>query len=503
MEVMRHVRGARRLARPLALAVAAGLGAPGCSGGPSGAHRHATATTAATSTTAAASTKGTAASTKGTAASTTGTATTATTATTRAGAPTGADWVTYQHDPARTGRTADGPGTTQIAQRWATPMGADVYAQPLVVGSQVIVATEADQVAALAAADGHVVWRTSIGTPVPRSALPCGDIDPSGVTSTPAVDRAAGIVWVAEETTSPAQPGQVHHDLVGLDLATGAIKSRRTIDPPGSDPAAQQIRAAVTLWGSTVYVPIGGLFGDCGAYRGYVVGVREDGTGGLAVWQVSDPGGGGGVWTTSGATVDDTGLLVATGNSRSTSSFADGNAVVRLTAGLQKTDEFAPTNWAGLSSTDTDLNSTGPAVVGDSVVQVGKEGVGYLLDRHHLGGIGGQVATAAVCTAFGGTAQLDGVVFEPCTSGLAAVSVGSRTLVRSWTAGGYDGGTPIVVGNVVWQIDVTNGRLLAYTAATGTRLTDVAVGPVHHFAPMAAGDGLLLVAGRDRILAFA
>ena len=409
----------------------------------------------------------------------------------------GADWVTYQHNAARRGETADGPASAQIAQKWATPAGGDVYAQPLVVGHQIIVATEADTVVALAVGDGHVVWRTTVGTPVPLSSLPCGDVDPSGITSTPVADPSTNTVWVADETGSP-----IRHELVSLDLTTGAIKARRTVDPPGSDPKAQQIRAALTLLGGSVYVPLGGLFGDCGSYRGYVVGARVDGTGGLAVWQVADPAGGGGIWTTSGATVAGGALLVATGNSRSTNAYADGDSVVRLTPALQKADEFAPSNWAQLNASDGDLNTSGPAVVGRQILQVGKDATGYLLNLDHLGGIGGQVAKLSVCRAFGGTAQANGMVYEPCTDGLAAVTVGPGTLSLAWATNGYDGGTPIVAGHVVWQLDVSGGRLYGYDATSGQRLATAAVGPVHHFAPVAAGDGLLVVAGQDRIVAF-
>src|SRR5437762_2269864 len=63
-----------------------------------------------------------------------------------------------------------------------------IYAQPLywrVPGSAqalLVVASEQNQVYALDAASGTVVWKTSLGPPVPRSALPCGNIDPLGIT---------------------------------------------------------------------------------------------------------------------------------------------------------------------------------------------------------------------------------------------------------------------------------------------------------------------------------
>ncbi len=53
-----------------------------------------------------------------------------------------------------------------------------IYAQPLVIGDQVVVATEGNTVATLDASTGAVVWSTNLGTPVPRSDLPGGNMDP-------------------------------------------------------------------------------------------------------------------------------------------------------------------------------------------------------------------------------------------------------------------------------------------------------------------------------------
>ena len=100
----------------------------------------------------------------------------------------------------------------------------------------------------------------------------------------------------------------------------------------------------------------------------------------------------GGIWAPPGPVIDDRGqVYVTTGNTESTVTFDDGNAVVRLSPELRQTDVFAPTNWAELNSGDTDLGSVSPTLVpGGLVFQIGKEGVGYLLDGGHLGGIGGQ-----------------------------------------------------------------------------------------------------------------
>jgi hypothetical protein len=48
----------------------------------------------------------------------------------------------------------------------------------------VITATESDVVYAMNAVTGHVVLRTELGRPVSRAGLPCGNIDPLGITDT-------------------------------------------------------------------------------------------------------------------------------------------------------------------------------------------------------------------------------------------------------------------------------------------------------------------------------
>ena len=50
---------------------------------------------------------------------------------------------------------------------WRAELDGAVYGQPLVIGNQVIAATENDSVYALSALDGQVVWSVSLGQPMP------------------------------------------------------------------------------------------------------------------------------------------------------------------------------------------------------------------------------------------------------------------------------------------------------------------------------------------------
>jgi hypothetical protein len=107
------------------------------------------------------------------------------------------DWPTYHGNGARTGVASGFPAVHgALVKAWAATLDGAVYGEPLGVGGRVIVATEGDSVYALAPADGHVVWRRHLGTPVSLSSLPCGNIDPLGITSTPAYDPSTGSLFV-------------------------------------------------------------------------------------------------------------------------------------------------------------------------------------------------------------------------------------------------------------------------------------------------------------------
>ena len=105
----------------------------------------------------------------------------------RAGVPS---WTTYHHDGARSGVDPDSTSPVAPTQVWQTSPALDgkVYAEPLVYRSTVYVATENDTVYALNAANGAIVWTRHLGAPVPGSSLPCGNVDPVGITSTPVFD---------------------------------------------------------------------------------------------------------------------------------------------------------------------------------------------------------------------------------------------------------------------------------------------------------------------------
>ena len=104
-------------------------------------------------------------------------------------------WPTYHGDLERTGMASAAAAPPGELAAVTVALDGAVYASPIVAGQLVVVATENDSVYGLDAG-GDVRWRVSLGTPTPRSVLPCGDIDPLGITGTPFYDQASDTVFV-------------------------------------------------------------------------------------------------------------------------------------------------------------------------------------------------------------------------------------------------------------------------------------------------------------------
>ncbi|RKS77865.1 putative pyrroloquinoline-quinone binding quinoprotein [Motilibacter peucedani] len=413
-------------------------------------------------------------------------------ATAAAGRTAVADWPTYHGDPQRTGV---GPATPRAGAHpravHAVRLDGQVYASPIAFGATIVVATEANRVYALDS-DGRQQWRARLGRPASRGELPCGNIDPLGITGTPVYDAATSAVLVAVELGSP-----VRHELVSLDAATGRVRWRHTLDLPGVETRAMQQRGALTLSGGRVWVPFGGLAGDCGGYKGRVVGIRLDGTGAPVSYTVPT-GREGGIWTPPGPSVDAAGhLYVAVGNGESGrgDAYDFSDSVLELDTSARLLDSYSPSTWASDNAADLDLGSQGPALVGTRwVFSAGKSGTAYVLRQGRLGGIGGEVSHASVCRSFGGTAVVGSVVYVPCTDGVRAVAISptGRMAVR-WHAEESVSGSPVVAYGRVWSLDTDAGLLHALDPATGRTTASVRVGDVTRFATPAVHAGLLLV----------
>jgi outer membrane protein assembly factor BamB len=407
-----------------------------------------------------------------------------------------ANWPTYHANNARTGVDTTSPPLGQLRQAWARQLDGQVFAEPLVLGDRVYVATENNTVYALNARNGHVAWARHLGPPVDASTLPCGSITPvTGITGTPAISK--GVLYVV------AFLADNRHVLVALRLRGGKVLKRRQIDTPGSDPRVHQQRSGLSVSRGRVYASFGGLAGDCGDYKGRVNSVKVDGFKKFRSFTVG-VGREGGIWAPSGAAIDRKGnLFVATGNGDS-SGFDFGNSVLRLSPGLQQTSFYRPVNAGELNIADADLGSVGPTLLGaNRLFAIGKEGVGLVLSTVQLGGVGGALFEQQVCnSAFGGLAFRAPLVFVPCREGLVALGVSGNAFGVAWRAASSDG-PPIVAGGAVWSIDTGSAVLNAYALGTGQPLASFPLGSVTSFATPAAGGGRLFAPADTQVIAFA
>lgn len=398
------------------------------------------------------------------------------------------DWTTYHRDNLRTGYIASTPDPHSLSTAWRMQLDGAVYAEPLVVGKHVIVATEGDSLYALDPTTGSVQWHTNVGSPVPLSTLPCGNIDPLGITGTPVYDPATGLVFAVAEVSGPS------HILVGIDVANGQVKVRRLVDTDGMDPRAHQERGALTLANGMVYIPYGGLDGDCSDYIGRVVASRTDGQGALLVYRVPTPREGG-IWTPPGASADAAGnIYVSVGNGAITGGQWDhSDSVLKLSPTLHLEDAFAPTSWGDENANDQDLGSQGPVLLPNNfILAAGKSGKAYVLRANALGGIGGQVDVQDVCASFGGAASVGSTAFIPCTDGVRQISVdASGHMHQGWQASGGIASSPVVGGHTLYSL--SNGKIYALNLANGQVVTSLDVGQANRFAtPTISGSRILV-----------
>jgi outer membrane protein assembly factor BamB len=448
------------------------------------------------------------------------------------------------------GFTWEGARAMHLDPGFAPRFPGHLYAQPLYwrppgrASGVLIVASESNNVAAIDAAGGGTLWSRSLGAPAALSAFRCGNIDPLGITGTPAIDEASGTLYLDAMVADAAGP---RHLLFALSLGDGSVLQGWPIDVAEAlrragqdfDPRVQNQRGALLILGGTLYVPYGGFFGDCGDYHGWVVGVPLRDPQHVFAWGTR--GRGGGIWAPGGIASDGQAPYVATGNTMGAAEWSDGEAVFRLAPDLQrsesKSDFFAATDWRALDDRDADLGGTNPLPldlpraggVQPVVLALGKDGRGYLLDRHNLGGIGGSlvaepVATRPIRTAPAAYPAADGVyvAFEgsgascPTRQGNGGVTVlrlraGTPPAMDAAWCGALSGaGAPIVTTTdarddpIVWILGAEgDNRLHGFRGDTGEALfTGPPLAGLRHFQTLIAADGRLFVGADGRLYAF-
>jgi hypothetical protein len=401
-------------------------------------------------------------------------------------------WPTY-HGAADRAGAAPSALRPPLRKAWSIRLDAAMYAQPIVADSVVLAATENNSVYAVDLANGHVRWRRHLEAPARRQNLPCGNIDPSGITGTPAYDATTHLVFVVTESSA------ARHTLFALDPATGGTKWQRNLDvAPDRDPLTEQQRGALLVTAGRVYVAFGGRNGDCGNYVGYVASVDVHGTGATTHYAVPTAREAG-MWAAAGPVVGPGGdIYVASGNGAEVGGTYDGSdSVIRLSLGLQRTALFAPDVWRQDNEQDLDLGSMSPVPVGGRIVIAGKRGTVYLLSPS-LGGIGGDIERIDGCAGYGGAAVNGTTVLMPCNDGVRALHVDGSRLRWGWRNGSLHG-SPAVGGDAAYGFD--NGNLVEVGLNDGHTRGRVHIGDVTRFATPATVGRYILVGTTSELVA--
>jgi hypothetical protein len=497
--------------------------------------------------------------------------------------PARADEPTVSQDTYRDGwdqsETALDPASVtspDFGQQFATQLDGSVYAQPLVIGNMLIVATENDKVYGLDRATGAIQWTRDFGPAWPASTIGCSDLMPNlGVTSTPVFDPASGYVYLVTKVNNGPDAMHPHYYMQAVDPASGTEKAGFPVTIGGHpsndasatfDPAYQGQRPGLLLLGGVVYAGFGSHCDYGPDFRGYVAGVSTSGAQ-TTLWSDETGAGvkGGGIWLGGGGLVSDgpNQIVIATGNGDTGTSPAPGpgntppndlsESVVRLHVNangtLSPTDFFSPSNAPTMDANDTDLGSGGPMALPDGwgtaahpnlIVQMGKDGRLFLLDRGNLGGSGqgaggtdnvlgklgpyqGQWGHPAFFGGDGGFVYLIGNAgpLRAFKYGVSGTGLPALSLVgTSVGTFNYTSGSPVVTSNgkdpasavvwVVWSNGPTGGsaELRAYSAepnSSGT-LNELWSGPIGtavKFATPATSGGRVYLGTRDgKVLAY-
>jgi hypothetical protein len=337
--------------------------------------------------------------------------------------------VTTQHnDNMRTGQnlaetilTPSNVNVNSFGKLFTQPVQGQVYAQPLYLSNVsipnqgthnvVYVATEEDQIYAFDAdsnqgPDGQPLWHVNLTnatkgiTPVPWSDEGCNNIEPwIGITGTPVIDSASNTLYVVANTK---ENGSYYQRLHALDVTTGAEKFGGPMVISAKrgqmvfNPEYENQRPGLLLNDGSIYIAWASHC-DYGPYTGWIMAYGASTLEQQIVFPTNTDYNLGGIWMSgSGVAADSQGnVYVATGNGQFNGQHDYGDSILKLSPSggqLAVEDYLTPDNQNYLKNNDVDLGSGGvlllpeqPGPYPDLLVESGKEGTIYLVNRRNMG----------------------------------------------------------------------------------------------------------------------
>jgi outer membrane protein assembly factor BamB len=448
----------------------------------------------------------------------------------------GADWPTFDGNASRSAwlrhdRSINRANVQQLHLHWVTTLDAVADSTPILVehpqgrfgtaGPMLFQTDLAGTTYGIDAATGSILWRLRTS-------------GPKITQSTPVLDPGGSDIYV------PGVDGYVHKidAVTGTEVSAPGFPAQITLDT-----LREKDASALNVANGYLYAATSGYIGDAPPYDGHVVTVRLlDGKtdvfnslcsnlhmllGGSQCSSVRS-----GIWSRAGVVVDPDASMngrvyVATGNGPfNPARFDYGDSVIALsTDGSALADSFTPSDYRRRANFDLDLGSTAPAMlprIAQSrtplmAVQGGKGGLLYLLDRTHLGGVGGElqkiqlagggVTAPAVWQDGSGQAW----IFVGRVSAAVAFTVvtdaqGQSRLHSAWTAS-VAGASPVATAGLVFL--ATSGALSALDYRTGSVLWSSTapsvggtIGSIHWQSPIVVNGGVYISDGNSHLTAY-
>jgi hypothetical protein len=457
-------------------------------------------------------------------------------------AATAADVVTYHNDDARTGQnlnevilTPSNVNSSSFGKLNFFSTDGKVDGQPLYLSSLnlasgtldvLYVVTEHDSVYALDANAGTVLWHVSVlGTgETPSDDHGCSQITPEiGITSTPVIDRAAGVIYVVGMSKNAS--GSYFQRLHALDLTSGAERFGGPVNIqasyPGTgdntsggnvifDPKQYAERAGLLLLNGTIYTTWTSHC-DFRPYTGWIIAYNASTLAQSSVLNLTPNGSEGSIWMSGTAPAADSANNIyfldangtfdtnlTAGGFPSQGDFGNAFLKVSTSSGLAVADYFATYDTVQKSNTDTDLGSGGALVLPDLTdgsgktwhlaVGAGKDSNLYVVNRDNMGkfnpsanNIYQEIAGALPGGVWSMPAYFNNAIYYgPVGGTLRAFSITNARLTTAPTsqtsmAFEYPGTTPSISANgtsngIVWAHENSSPAVLhAYTAGDLTQ----------------------------------
>ena len=249
------------------------------------------------------------------------------------------------------------------------------------------------------------IWRASLGHPH------VGDICPEtvpalvGITSTPVIDRSAGLIYVVarDQTGANASHPLGRDNLHALNVSTGADVRQQVVDAAPVNgmafhDACQRQRPGLLLQGGVIYLGYGTYQCDqpCASdpYRGWILGFHANdfSPAGAYTNSATPAEGGMGVWASGNGLAGGPGgsIYYETGNDLpyGPTLAALGDAFVKLHGDgttLTLDTHYPAPDAATLKNGDTDLGAGGPMLLpGGKLIGGGKDGRFFVLNQADL-----------------------------------------------------------------------------------------------------------------------